>query len=1078
MIVACWNVRGLHKPLKQKSVQSLMHTRKIDVIGILESKLDEQSLSSMMRIRFPGMKVIHNFCLNTRGRICVVWNPNKVDLNVLSMTEQSVHVCIEYLSSKTRICASFVYGLHTIVLRRALWDDLIEFGATNSLPWMVLGDFNTVLSPNEKVGGLMVKNYDIRDFVDCVATLDLLDLRQVGCAFTWSNSKVCSKLDRVLVNQQWVTLHLDGYVDFVPPGCVSDHTVSIVSFVHPPAKRDKPFKFFNMWALSDSFLETVARNWKFLGHGTAQYSLKQMLNNLKHPLKQLNKKQFSHISSRASAAAKSLTNLQRDMLHSGVTPNGYGEMKRRTELLLEAERSFIAQKAKLSYLQQGVTITEPDLIAELFVDYYKNLLGTRVNRTQIDSEAILDGPCVPVESWDALTAIVSSDEIEAALFDIDYDKAPGADGYGSFFFKKAWPVVKNDVVSAVQEFFQSARLLKQWNHAVIALIPKSVDSSSVNEFRPISCCTVFYKIIAKILSKRLGEVVGSLIDEAQAAFIRGRSIVDNIHLAQELLRKYARKRGSPRCILKVDIQKAYDTVDWSFLKEVLSGLNFPRVFIDWIMECVSTTSYSISLNGNYHGHFKGQRGLRQGDPLSPFLFTLCLEVLSRSLKRTSRSAHFGFHPKCANLRITHLAYADDLLLLSRGDTRSVSMIMECLNNFGDMAGLRVNLLKSNIYMAAIDDRVRDEILQITGFSPGNLPFRYLGVPLAARNLRSSDYSKLVESIAAKFNSWPRQSLSYAGKIELVRSVVQGIECFWLSILPIPNCIIDSIHSLCRKFVWPTKHPPIAWVTLCKSIDDGGLGLKNLKCWNKALIAKTLWKIQMRKESLWIRWVNHFYSKVGGVWSWGWHKDESPLIKQLIAIRDEIVLRMGSVDAASTTLQSWFSSGEGIGKAYDFFTKKVGKWPWKPLLSRSCILPKHKFTLWLVAHSKLRTRDRLPYAIDKACILCDGNIESVDHLFFRCAFSIAVWTDIKNWLGMSKIMGSTTAVLRAYRNHYGGKSMLARLRASALAATVYHIWNARNRRMFDDEKPRIEDIVKTIKILVLRCIPNSMDICLV
>ncbi|XP_073061666.1 uncharacterized protein [Primulina eburnea] len=489
-------------------------------------------------------------------------------------------------------------------------------------------------------------------------------------------------------------------------------------------------------------------------------------------------------------------------------------------------------------------------------------------------------------------------------------------------------------------------------------------------------------------------------------------------------------------------------------KGLTTEANYPYHGVDGTCNTKKAASHIIKI-----------RGYR--DPLSPFLFTLCLEVLSRSLKRTSRSAHFGFHPKCANLRITHLAYADDLLLLSRGDTRSVSMIMECLNNFGDMAGLRVNLLKSNIYMAAIDDRVRDEILQITGFSPGNLPFRYLGVPLAARNLRSSDYSKLVESIAAKFNSWPRQSLSYAGKIELVRSVVQGIECFWLSILPIPNCIIDSIHSLCRKFVWPTKHPPIAWVTLCKSIDDGGLGLKNLKCWNKALIAKTLWKIQMRKESLWIRWVNHFYSKVGGVWSWGWHKDESPLIKQLIAIRDEIVLRMGSVDAASTTLQSWFSSGEGIGKAYDFFTKKVGKWPWKPLLSRSCILPKHKFTLWLVAHSKLRTRDRLPYAIDKACILCDGNIESVDHLFFRCAFSIAVWTDIKNWLGMSKIMGSTTAVLRAYRNHYGGKSMLARLRASALAATVYHIWNARNRRMFDDEKPRIEDIVKTIKILVLQ-----------
>ncbi|XP_073039156.1 uncharacterized protein, partial [Primulina eburnea] len=701
MTLACWNVRGLHKPLKQKSVQAILHTRNIDVLGILESKFDEKSLSSMMRIRFPGMRAIHNFCLNTKGRICVLWNPNIVDLNVLSMTEQSIHVCIEFLSSKMRFCASFVYGLHTIVLRRALWADLIEFGVTCSLPWMVLGDFNTVLSPDEKVGGLMVKNYDTKDFVDCVATLDLMDLRQVGCAFTWSNPKVCSKLDRVLVNQLWVASHLDGFVDFVPPGCVSDHTISIVSFVDPLVKREKPFKFFNMWALSDSFLETVARHWKFLGHGTAQFSLKQMLTNLKQPLKQLNKKQFSHISSRASAASTSFSKVQRDMLHSGVTPLGYGELKRRTELLLEAERSFIAQKAKLSYLQQGdrctkffhdlikrnnkrnaivainntagVTITDPDLIAEI---------------TPIDSEAILDGPCVPLESWAALIAPVSTDEIEAALFDIDFDKAPGADG--SRILLK-WSVCFGNGTMPSLPLFQN-----RWTPPRLMIFGRFL----------VALCSTNY---CQDLSKRLGEVVGSLIDEAQAAFIRGRSIVDNIHLAQELLRKYARKRGS---------------------------------------HAVHSQS----------GH--------------------------------SESA----------------------------------------------------------------------------FSPGTLPFRYLGVPLAARNLRSQDYSKLVDSIAAKLSSWPRQSLSYAGKIELVRSVVQGIECFWLSILPIPNCIIDAIHSLCRKFVWPTKHPPIAWDTLCKSIDDGGLGLKNLKCWNKALIAKTLWKIQMQKESLWIRWI--------------------------LAIRDEIALRVG------------------------------------------------------------------------------------------------------------------------------------------------------------------------------------------
>lgn len=201
-------------------------------------------------------------------------------------------------------------------------------------------------------------------------------------------------------------------------------------------------------------------------------------------------------------------------------------------------------------------------------------------------------------------------------------------------------------------------------------------------------------------------VISGVMDSAQAAFIHDRYIMVNIHLAQELMRRYARKRISARCILKVNIQKASDTVNWDFLREVLTLLNFPKRFIGWVMECVTTTSFSISINGQLHGFFLRQRGLRQGDPLSPFFFTLCLEVLSRSLKRMSQSPLFEFHPRCGALNITHLAHADDLLLFSKGNVSSVAMIMNCLNRFGVSVGLRVNAVKSNIYMAGIDTNMK------------------------------------------------------------------------------------------------------------------------------------------------------------------------------------------------------------------------------------------------------------------------------------------------------------------------------------------------------------------------------------
>ncbi|XP_073307023.1 uncharacterized protein [Primulina huaijiensis] len=378
-------------------------------------------------------------------------------------------------------------------------------------------------------------------------------------------------------------------------------------------------------------------------------------------------------------------------------------------------------------------------------------------------------------------------------------------------------------------------------------------------------------------------------------------------------------------------------------------------------------------------------------------------------------------------------------------------------------------------MAGIDESTKHDIVRISGFTQGTLPFRYLGIPLAAKQLKSSDYCKIVDAIAAKINSWPRNSLSYAGKLELIRSVIQGIECFWLSILTVPNCVIDSIHSLCRKFVWPSKRPPIAWETLCKPLSDGGLGLKNLRAWNLALIAKTLWKIHLRKDSLWIKWVNYFYSSFGDIWKWRWHKDDSPLIKQILSIRDVLIQRMCSVEDATGILHSWFHDMKGLNRAYIWFANSVGRWPWKPLINRPFILPKHKVTLWLMAHSKLLTRDRLPFATDNSCVLCNSHLESINHLFFECSFSAAIWIEVREWLGMRKIMGSPAAILRAFRTCYRGNSMLSRMRITALASTIYCIWNARNKKMFDDDTQQTDDLVRRVKINVFRCIPSSIDV---
>ncbi|KAL0387928.1 UNVERIFIED_CONTAM: putative ribonuclease H protein [Sesamum radiatum] len=191
----------------------------------------------------------------------------------------------------------------------------------------------------------------------------------------------------------------------------------------------------------------------------------------------------------------------------------------------------------------------------------------------------------------------------------------------------------------------------------------------VSDYRPIACCNVLYKAITKIIVKRMQRVLPLLIDYSQNAFVPGRSITDNILLAQELLAGYNQKRLPLRCTIKVDIQKAYDSVEWDFLLEVLKLFNFPLQFIVLINQCVSTASFSVSLNGSNHGFFKGGRGLRQGDPMSPYLFVLVMEIWNALLRfRVKNAAEFQplfdkVDARLAGWNHLNLSYAGRLQLI-------------------------------------------------------------------------------------------------------------------------------------------------------------------------------------------------------------------------------------------------------------------------------------------------------------------------------------------------------------------------------------------------------------------------------
>ncbi|KAL0284293.1 UNVERIFIED_CONTAM: Retrovirus-related Pol polyprotein from type-2 retrotransposable element R2DM [Sesamum angustifolium] len=847
MKIGFWNVRGFNRPLKQNGVAHLIKNNQLCLLGILETKLAATAIPKIINRLFPGWCQANNFDAIAGGRILIIWNPAVIDLYPEDISPQVIHCRVTNKSSQLSFYISFTYGLYTVVNRRSMWEKLLELGQPLNMPWIILGDFNCVKSPAEKQLGVPPTWYELKDFADCCLALGLHDAQTTGCYYTWySNSDsnpVWCKLDRVLLNNDWLEAGFHCTAHFNPPGCLSDHSPD-----HP------------------DFIPTIERQWRLNVEGTPQFRLCRKLKALKSSLKAFNNLHYSHISVRAKEADLALQDAQTHLESNPgdvTVRDSLGDLRKKATFLAEAERHFYFQKAKIHFLKQGTETPNSFMI------------------------------------W-----AVTPAEVKTAVFQISDNKAPGPDGYTSCFFKKAWNIVGDLVCSAVMDFFRSGRMLRQLNHTIIALVPKSEHSPSVADYRPISCCNVIYKVITKIIADRLSPALMQLVDSSQAAFVGGRNITDNIFLAQEMVRQYSRKRISPRCTINVDLRKAFDSVSWTFLSRVLHGYGFPPLFISWIMECVSTTSFSVALNGSLHGHFPGKKGLRQGDPMSPALFLLCMEYFSRLIKRSTTNSDFNFHPKCEKLKITHLLFADDLMLFSRGDLPSIRILMECLQEFRDVSGLAVNNAKSNIFTAGIQNDTLDEALAMTDFARGHMPVRYLGIPLAAQRLSVTDYSPLVDQIAGCIRKWTAKSLSFAGRLELIRSVLQGVECFWLQVFPLPMAVIEKIHRLCRAFLWNSKRAPVAWEDICHPKEEGGLGVRHIQSWNVALLARVLWNIHCKADTLWVKWVNEVYLRGASLWDWQPKKDDSPLLRRLAEIRDRIITDFGSTEAAIRHMTEW------------------------------------------------------------------------------------------------------------------------------------------------------------------------------
>lgn len=447
-------------------------------------------------------------------------------------------------------------------------------------------------------------------------------------------------------------------------------------------------------------------------------------------------------------------------------------------------------------------------------------------------------------------------------------------------------------------------------------------------------------------------------------------------------------------MIKVDIQKAYDSVEWPFLIQVMEGVGIPHRISNWIVQCLSTVSYTIMVNGELVEPFMAKRGLRQGDPISPYLFVLCMEYLNRCLGELRQNKRFHYHPKCKRFNITHVCFADDLLLFSRGDASSVQQMMTVLEKFGAASGLKANQLKSCIYFGGVKQAIKQEILQMTGMTEGELPFRYLGVPLASQKLNIAQYQPLIKKILSKMDCWSTRLLSYAGRVQLLKSVVAGIQLFWCQVFVIPQKVIKVLQAVCRTFLWTgrttfSKRALIAWDKVILPKQAGGMGIGNLKMWNKAAICKLLWNVSLMKNRTWIQWIHGYYIRGRDCFSMEIPQQCSWVVRKILGAREYVQNTQEGKDLITGTCFS-------IKKMYHILLGDIEKVAWAKMICQNPAPAKCVFIAWLLLHGKLATcsyLEKMGITTDYNCCLCERTEENLDQLFFGCEYSKEVWRQV-------------------------------------------------------------------------------------
>jgi hypothetical protein len=352
-------------------------------------------------------------------------------------------------------------------------------------------------------------------------------------------------------------------------------------------------------------------------------------------------------------------------------------------------------------------------------------------------------------------------------------------------------------MAVFSEFHERGKFVNSITSTFIVFISKVHGAKEIKDFRPISLVGGIYKIIAKELANRMKRVMERVISKPQNAFVNGRQILDSVLIANECLDSRI-KSEEPVVLCKLDMEKAYEHVDWNFLLDLLKRCSFGERWCSWIKHCISSVQFTVLINGFPSGFFGSSRGVRQGDPLSPFLFVLVIEAFSKMISAIySRGLILGFFVgtrEVDRVEVSHLLFADDTLVFCGADASQISHIVALLVCFEAVSKLKVNLSKSILVPVGSLDDV-DQLAGHLGCGTSDLPLKYLGLPLGASFKLKAMWRDLEDLMAQRLAPWKRLYLFKGGRVALIKSTLSNLPTYLLSLFPISAKVAKRIEKI-------------------------------------------------------------------------------------------------------------------------------------------------------------------------------------------------------------------------------------------------------------------------------------------